>query len=1052
MSTAAECCPGCGLGCGPGGCKNNEQDSQDEAQVDRSNHQCMGTVPTPQTDQQQQQQQAAAAVWQEEQGEDSLDGETACLFEEARLINREEEVHEEETAAAVKEQQNQKQQAPRCGQGCVCQISSDSDGRYDEGWCCEECGQDGTGGRWYYQEHQEDFCFGCCSAEAGPWSGRQHAPTQEQEQLQDMEEDNLEGQGQQVGQQQVEQAVVMAVAAVGQEGRQQAGQAAAAVAAAVAVAAEQQVREDPAAASSKGRPKVWNAAMPSPHYTAAATGMQYSQRSQSWQRRGGREEEDGEEEDEENEEGKDEAPPAKQQKPAAEVGAVAICKVCCGSNGARGVAPAGGYMCLCKDVDGACDESAAEVQSQSQGLQQVQEVGEAVARIRQSTADCSLVRASHKSYKCVHCGADCASVLASTAERWGILGCCTSGETTCRGLADSLTGLMIRQKFTGCGWHNGRVGRQTGAVAASCYLVEYDDGDERNLTVAQLSKWLVSTRTVRFEKAKDGDGFGMKVIDATLEVVAVEGASAAAGVLVGDQIVAVNRHPIGTTASLCQVVAAADSQQFEFELRQLSIQSRRQPLDQPSATETSTEKMPPPQPKKAARVAAAEASWAGDDAAAGSKRKRELQTKLQAKPGNSGGHTQPIQIECRLAGSKGAWHHYKSINAAAKALFESAGDGAILRAAVRQAISPGSSTDIAGGYHFRKCQRSSGESERAETTAAPPRPATAKASCPRLLQTVDPRLTKDESSGITKCTCGKFQYGVSPRVYNAMASHICMKLSGDAKGAAKMKRANQAEAGQLHGRRPLRPPVRLSLGVGNASGWHEGAEADARANGARSSVSAPRTLRKRTSTPATAAAPGADASGGAAAARMVGRRVSKKFRAGSFHGQVTGYDHKAGFYSVTYEDGDTEELTPAKLRRVLVPVATQPQPLGSYVARKFLDDKFVVRERPSTLLVFPLPFTAFQCLNRWPSSTGLQLLRAGVRSGRELLAGCVLGRRRRGLRHEELGGYGRARTAHRAAWPACEVVAGGEAGRSGGAEHKALAGRGRAAVEIGRRC
>ena len=152
--------------------------------------------------------------------------------------------------------------------------------------------------------------------------------------------------------------------------------------------------------------------------------------------------------------------------------------------------------------------------------------------------------------------------------------------------------------------------------------------------------------------------------------------------------------------------------------------------------------------------------------------------------------------------------------------------------------------------------------------------------------------------------------------------------------------------------------MRLSLGVGNASGWHEGAEADARANGARSSVSAPRTLRKRTSTPATAAAPGADASGGAAAARMVGRRVSKKFRAGSFHGQVTGYDHKAGFYSVTYEDGDTEELTPAKLRRVLVPVATQPQPLGSYVARKFLDDKFVVRERPSTLLVFPLPFNA----------------------------------------------------------------------------------------------
>ena len=53
------------------------------------------------------------------------------------------------------------QEPPRCGQGCVCQISSANDGDYDEGWGCEDCGRRGTGRRWHCQQHQEDFCFDC---------------------------------------------------------------------------------------------------------------------------------------------------------------------------------------------------------------------------------------------------------------------------------------------------------------------------------------------------------------------------------------------------------------------------------------------------------------------------------------------------------------------------------------------------------------------------------------------------------------------------------------------------------------------------------------------------------------------------------------------------------------------------------------------------------------------------------------------------------------------------------------------------------------------------
>ena len=57
-------------------------------------------------------------------------------------------------------------------------------------------------------------------------------------------------------------------------------------------------------------------------------------------------------------------------------------------------------------------------------------------------------------------------------------------------------------------------------------------------------------------------------------------------------------------------------------------------------------------------------------------------------------------------------------------------------------------------------------------------------------------MTKDEINGVIKCSCGRFQYGVSPRIYNAMASHICKNLAGGDREQGQADAAGQEPAGQ----------------------------------------------------------------------------------------------------------------------------------------------------------------------------------------------------------------------------------------------------------------
>eukprot|EP01052_Picozoa_sp_SAG31_P063657 SAG31_NODE_22569_length_522_cov_1.713948_1_plen_76_part_10 len=51
----------------------------------------------------------------------------------------------------------------------------------------------------------------------------------------------------------------------------------------------------------------------------------------------------------------------------------------------------------------------------------------------------------------------------------------------------NLVGRVIRQKFIGCGWHEGKVVRR---LNNGLFHVRYGDSDERELAEKELYKWL----------------------------------------------------------------------------------------------------------------------------------------------------------------------------------------------------------------------------------------------------------------------------------------------------------------------------------------------------------------------------------------------------------------------------------------------------------------------------------------------------------------------------------------------------------------------------------